>query len=146
MSLDSGKSVRLTTLSSYNPAISPDGKMLAYSVWNENAKPQRFEHEIMSLETGRRIRSFELPSTAFRFTGNMLLRWMPDGSGLTFIDHQNGASNISFLPTGGGKPVQLTSFNDSEIFWFDWSRDGRQIVLTRGVLLNDVILIKNLRH
>ncbi|HEX8736397.1 MAG TPA: winged helix-turn-helix domain-containing protein [Pyrinomonadaceae bacterium] len=146
MSLESGESVRLTTLSSYNPAISPDGKMLAYSVWNENAKPQRFEHEIMSLETGSRIRSFELPSTAFRFTGNMLLRWMPDGSGLTFIDHQNGASNISFLPLDGGKPVRLTDFNDSEIFWFDWSRDGRQIVLTRGVLLNDVILIKNLQN
>ena len=146
MSLDGGKSVRLTTLGSYNPAISPDGKMLAFSVWNENAEPQRFEHEIISLETGRRIRTFELPSTAFRFTGNMLLRWMPDGSGLNFIDHQNGASNIGFLPLDGGKPVQLTSFNDSEIFWYDWSRDGRQIVMTRGVMLNDVVLIKNLQN
>lgn len=146
MSLDGGKPVRLTTLSSYNPAISPDGKMLAYSVWNENAKPQRFEHEILSLETGRLIRSFELPSTAFVYSGNMLLRWMPDSSGLTFINHQNGASNISFLPLDGGQPVQLTNFNESQIFWFDWSRDGRQIVMTRGVLLNDVVLIKNLQN
>jgi Tol biopolymer transport system component/DNA-binding winged helix-turn-helix (wHTH) protein len=145
MPIEGGKSVRLTTLSSYNPAISPDGKMLAYSIWNETVEPQRYEHEIISLETGRRIRSFELPSTAFRFTGNMLLRWMPDGSGLTFIDNQNGASNISFLPLDGGKPVRLTDFNESEIFWFDWSRDGRQIVLTRGVVLNDAILIKNLQ-
>lgn len=146
MSIDGGKPVRLTTFSSYNPAISPDGKMLAYSVWNENAEPERFEHEIISLESGRRIRSFELPSTAFRFSGNMLLRWMPDGSGLTFIDHQNGASNISFLPLDGGQPVQLTNFNDGQIFWFDWSRDGRQIVMTRGVLLNDVVLIRNLQN
>ncbi len=150
MPVEGGKPVRLTTLSSYNPAISPDGKMLAYSFWNENASPQRFEHEIISLETGQRIRSYELPSTAFRFTGNMQLRWMPDGSGLTYIDHQNGASNISFLPLngdgGGGQPVRLTSFNDSEIFGFDWSRDGRQLAMTRGVLLNDVILIKNLQN
>lgn len=146
MPVEGGKPVRLTTLSSYNPAISPDGKLLAYSVWNEKVEPQRFEHEIISLETGQRLRTFELPSTAFRHSGNMLLRWMPDGSGLTFIDHQNGASNISFLPLDGGKPVQLTNFNDSEIFWFDWSRDGRQIVITRGVLLNDVLLIRNLRH
>jgi Tol biopolymer transport system component/DNA-binding winged helix-turn-helix (wHTH) protein len=146
MSLDGGKPVRLTTLSSYNPAISPDGKMLAFSVWNENAKPQRFEHEIISLETGRRIRSFELPATAFPFNGNLLLRWMPDGSGLTFINHQNGASNICFLPLDGGQFVQLTSFNDSQIFWFEWSRDGRQLVMTRGVLLNDVVLIKNLQN
>lgn len=146
MPIEGGKSVRLTTLSSYNPAISPDGKMLAFSVWNEKVEPQRFEHEIVSLETGRRIRTFELPSTAFRFSGNMLLRWMPDGSGLTFIDHQNGASNISFLPLDGGKPVRLTDFNESEIFWFDWSRDGRRLGLTRGIVLNDAILIKNLRH
>lgn len=147
MSIEGGKPERLTTLSSYNPAISPDGKMLAYSVWNETVEPERFEHEIISLETGRRIRTFELPSTAFRFSGNMLLRWTPDGSGLTFIDHQNGASNISFLPLDGAqKPVQLTNFNDSEIFWFDWSRDGRQIVMTRGVLLNDVVLIRNLQN
>lgn len=146
MSVEGGKSVQLTTLSSYNPAISPDGKMLAYSVWNENAEPERFEHEIISLENGRRIRSFELPSTAFRYTGNMLSRWMPDGSGLTFIDHQNGASNISFLPLDGGQPVQLTNFSDSQIFWFDWSRDGRQIAMTRGVLLNDVVLIRNIQH
>lgn len=145
MSLEGGKPIRITTLSSYNPAISPDGKMLAFSVWNENAEPQRFEHEIISLETGRRIRSFELPSTAFVFSGNILLRWMPDGSGLTFIDHQNGASNISFLPLDGGAPVQLTNFNDSQIFWFDWSRDGRQIAITRGILLNDVVLIRNLQ-
>jgi Tol biopolymer transport system component/DNA-binding winged helix-turn-helix (wHTH) protein len=146
MSLDGGKPVRLTTLSSYNPAISPDGKMLAFSVWNENAKPQRFEHEVISLETGRRIRSFELPSTAFVYSGNMLLRWMPDGSGLTFINHQNGASNVCFVPLDGGQTVQLTNFNDSQIFWFDWSRDGRQIAMTRGVLLNDVVLIKNLQN
>lgn len=146
MSLDGDKSVRLTTLSSYNPAISPDGKLLAYSFWNENAKPERFEHEIISLESGRRIRSFEIPSTAFRSSGNMVLRWMPDGSGLTFIDHQNGASNISFVPLNGGPPIRLTGFNDSQIFWFDWSRGGRQIVMTRGVLLNDVVLIKNLQN
>ncbi|MDQ3061586.1 MAG: winged helix-turn-helix domain-containing protein [Acidobacteriota bacterium] len=146
MSLEGGESVQLTSLSSYNPAISPDGKMLAYSFWNETAKPERFDHEIISLENRRRIRSFELPSSAFRSSGNTLLRWMPDGSGLTFIDHRHGASNLSFVPLNGGQPIQLTNFSDSQIFWFDWSRDGRQIVMTRGVLLNDVVLIKNLQN
>lgn len=146
MPLEGGKPIQLTTLSSRNPAISPDGKMLAYSFWNEKAQPERFEHEIISLETNRKISSFELPSTAFRSNGDALLKWMPDGSGLTFVDHRNGASNLSFAPLDGRQWVQLTNFNDSQIFWFDWSRDGRQIVMTRGVLLNDVILIKNLQN
>lgn len=146
MSIDGENPVRLTSLSSYNPAISPDGKMLAYSIWNENAKPEHFEHEIISLETGQKIRSFELPSTAFRGSGNTLLRWMPDSSGLTFIDNQNGASNISFIPLAGGRPKRLTNFTDGLIFWFDWSRDGRQIAMSRGVLLNDAVLIKNLQN
>ena len=129
-----------------DPAISPDGKLLAYSVWNENDKPEHFEHQIISLETGRQVRSFEIPSTAFRGSGNILLRWMPDGSGLTFIDYRQGAANICFVPFAGGPPVQLTNFSDSQIFWFDWSRNGRQLAVTRGMILNDVILIKNLQN
>jgi len=40
---------------------------------------------------------------------------MPDSSGLTFIDNQNSASNISFIPLAGGRPKQLTNFTDDPL-------------------------------
>lgn len=48
-------------------------------------------------------------------------------------------------PIEGGPPVQLTSFKSDSIFAFDWSRDGKQLVLARGTVTPDAVLISNLK-
>jgi hypothetical protein len=45
----------------------------------------------------------------------------------------------------GGKPVRLTDFKTDQIFWFDLSRDGKQLALSRGTQTSDVILIRDFR-
>jgi hypothetical protein len=45
----------------------------------------------------------------------------------------------------GGKPVQLTDFKTDQIFWFDFSRDGKQLALSRGTQTSDVILIRDFK-
>jgi len=64
---------------------------------------------------------------------------------LTYIDSQDGVSNIWSQPLNGGKPVQVTNFKTGRIFNFAWSRDGKQLALARGTLTNDVILISDFR-
>jgi hypothetical protein len=64
---------------------------------------------------------------------------------LNYIDTINGVSNIWSLPLDGGKPVQLTDFKADQIFWFDFSRDGKQLAVSRGVQTSDVILIPDFR-
>jgi hypothetical protein len=59
--------------------------------------------------------------------------------------HDYGVSNIWSLPLDGGKPVQLTDFKADQIFWFDFSRDGKQLAVSRGVQTSDVILIPDFR-
>jgi len=39
----------------------------------------------------------------------------------------------------------LTDFKADRIFWFDFSRDGKQLALSRGTQTSDVILIKDFR-
>src|SRR5687768_7389104 len=73
------------------------------------------------------------------------LRGTKDARALTFVDTINGVSNIWSLPLDGGKPVQLTDFKTDQIFWFDFSRDGRQLALSRGTQTSDVILIRDFR-
>ena len=58
---------------------------------------------------------------------------------------QNGVSNIWEQRLTGGPPKQVTHFDSGEIFDFEWSRDGRQLALTRGSESSDVILISNFR-
>ena len=44
-----------------------------------------------------------------------------------------------------GPPKQLTNFKTDQIFWFDFSRDGKQLALSRGTQTSDVILIRDFR-
>jgi len=39
----------------------------------------------------------------------------------------------------------LTNFKTDRIFSFDWSRDGKQLIVARGKLTSDVVLISNYR-
>jgi len=41
----------------------------------------------------------------------------------------------------GTPPKQLTDFTSERIFWFAFSRDGKQLALSRGTQTSDVILI-----
>jgi len=36
----------------------------------------------------------------------------------------------------------LSNFKSDLIFWFDWSRDGKQLALSRGTVNSDVVLIR----
>jgi len=83
--------------------------------------------------------------TRDRNRGPAGLRWTPDGRALTYIDTKGGVSNIWSLPLDGGLPVQLTDFKADQIFWFDFSRDGKQLALSRGTQTSDVILIRDFR-
>ena len=68
-----------------------------------------------------------------------------DGRALAYGDTRGGVSNIVAQPLDGGQPRQLTDFKADRIFWFDFSRDGRQLALSRGTQTSDVILIKDFR-
>jgi Tol biopolymer transport system component len=98
---------------------------------------------IIPFEGGDPVKVLDLPRTSF--TGTPGLRWTPDGRALTYIDTINGVSNIWSLPLDGGKPLQLTDFKTDQIFYFDFSRDGKQLAVSRGTQTSDVILIRDFR-
>ena len=134
--VDGGEPQQITDKYSMSPAISPDGKFIACYYWEETTDSQ-FGIAIVPVEGGTPIKKFTLPSP--------VVRWTPDGKGLTYVDSRGGVSNIWMQPVDGGQPVQLTDFKTDQIFAFDWSRDGRQLVLSRGVVMSDVVLFSDLR-
>jgi len=71
------------------------------------------------------------------------LRWAPSGKALDYLLTRNGATNIWEQPLTGAAPQQITSFPSGRIFDFAWSRDGKQLLLTKGDQTSDVILISN---
>jgi hypothetical protein len=72
------------------------------------------------------------------------VRWTPDGGALTYVVTKEGISNVWSQPLKGGPPQQLTHFTDQLIFYFDRSPQG-DLVLSRGSVTSDAVLIRNLR-
>ena len=77
--------------------------------------------------------------------GSAGLGWAPSGNALQYLLTRNGATNVWEQPLSGGEPRQVTNFPSGRIFDFAWSRDGRQLLLTKGNQSSDVILIRNFR-
>jgi Tol biopolymer transport system component len=54
-----------------------------------------------------------------------------------------GAQNIWYQPLDGFPARQVTHFPDSDIFDFLWSKDGKQLAVTRGRTRTDAVRISN---
>ncbi|HWS90297.1 MAG TPA: winged helix-turn-helix domain-containing protein [Pyrinomonadaceae bacterium] len=135
-----GEPARLTEKTAAWPSVSPDGRFVA--CWHIDEQKRSMALGVLPIEGGEPVKLFEVSMTANTWAE---IRWTPDGRGLTYIDAPDGVGNIWLQPLAGGPPKRLTDFQSDRIFRFDWSRDGRQLVCSRGAETNDVVLIDGLR-
>jgi len=136
--IDGGQPTQITDKYSENPVFSPDGKQIACLYLAQPAGSQTLA--ILPSEGGEPIKT--LP-----FTGPITnLRWTVDGRALVYGATRNGVTNLWAQPIDGSAPKQLTNFASERIFTFDFSRDGKQIALSRGTMTSDVVLISNFKH
>ncbi len=131
--IDGGEPKQLLDKLSMLPSVSPDGELIACNYWNEQQGSQT-GIAIIPFEGGQPLKILNLPQG--------IVRWTPDGRALTYIDNRAGVSNIWSQSIDGGPPKQLTDFKNDQIFEFNWSRDGKRLAWTRGIITNDVVLIK----
>jgi len=57
----------------------------------------------------------------------------------------DGVHNIWSLQLAGGEPRPITHFGEGRIFDFDWAVDGRDLLLSRGDIQTDVVLLTGFR-
>jgi Tol biopolymer transport system component/DNA-binding winged helix-turn-helix (wHTH) protein len=128
-------------------AISPEGKRIAYVAAPETpvvnpsspSGSQPNQLKVIAFDGGTLMNQFDWPASAWR------PRWAPRGEAIEYLLTQDGVSNIWQQRLTGGLPKQVTHFDSGEIFDFEWSRDGKQLALTRGSESSDVILMSNFR-
>ncbi|HEV8660408.1 MAG TPA: protein kinase [Thermoanaerobaculia bacterium] len=111
-----------------HPAVSPDGKWIAF-----------FLHgiSVVSSRGGKPRQIVEPPSL------KIPLRWTSDSKAILNPEVHNDVVNIWAYPIGGGAPRQVTHFTSQNIFFFDVTRDGKRLILSRGDVTTDAVLIEN---
>ena len=139
VSIEGGNSEPLTDYPSVCPVVSPDGKLISCYYRPETKAPWKLA--VIPFNGGTPVKTFDVPQNV---VFQSLVRWTPDNRALAYVMSRDGISNIWIQPLDGRPPRQLTNFNSNQIFWFDWSRDGRQLGISRGTITSDVVLIKDL--
>ena len=121
--------------------LSPDNKLILYSLGNPAEPQQRPRSAGVPVEGGEPAFSFEMPLG--HILGQGTPRWSADGRGVEFGLTRAGASNVWRQTVPHGPLKQITNFSTGVIGNFVWTPDGKTLVLTRGTRGSDIILLKS---
>jgi len=104
------------------PAISPDGRSVAYTVRSTDWSENRFDTEIWLWHQGSE--PVQLTRTAEGSSGSP--RWSADGKWIAFLADRGDRQQIYLIGATGGEAVTLTSVKDGVID-FRWSPASSQV-------------------
>lgn len=138
--IDGGTPEKVTDGIAIRPAVSPDGKLIAFW-YNDAQQNSRWRLKVINFEGGATFNIFDVAETV-QVQWDTPLHWSLDGKYLVYVDHAGGFDNLWGQPFEGGAPKQLTKFDEGKIFAFGWLKDGN-LVTSRGVITSDVVLIKD---
>jgi serine/threonine protein kinase len=119
----------------YYWAMSPDGKMIAYTM-NEGS-PDRLKVVVRSVES-------ETPTSVLDIWPTRIFKWFPDGRGLFYQERHRGenrGAKVFRIALETRKPEFLLSTEPDEIFDLSYSRDGRQFALVRVKVVTDAVML-----
>jgi len=123
---------------SFPLGLSPDGVRLACLQHAQDASaPEGWRLAILHADNGSPIASWPVRLSPYP----RAFRWFPQGVAWQFLRSARGGFNIWDQPIGRGSATQLTTFTSGRIFNFDASVDGKRLVMTRGSLSQDVVLL-----
>jgi dipeptidyl aminopeptidase/acylaminoacyl peptidase len=108
-----------------SPEISPDGRLVAYTLRDTNWDDNAYETEIWiaDVESGK---TYALTNAK---KSSQSPAWSPDGSRLAFVSDRTDKRQIYVIDPRGGEAEPLTTLEDG-VGSFAWSPDGKSIAYT----------------
>jgi Tol biopolymer transport system component len=119
--------------------VSSDGKLAVLGSYDFKLRKPTIV--LSSLETGQPVKNFEFDP---RHQG--ILRFSPAGKGFVYPIRDKGVDNLYLQPLDGSPGRQLTNFTSLKIYSYQWSPDGKNLVLVRGDSPSDLVLIKDAKN
>jgi Tol biopolymer transport system component len=134
INVDTGARTLLTSQAANTPQIAPDGRSLLCQYRTEERDKLRWRAAIVPLEPQGPPRIFDFAPRG--------LRWHPDGKAFSFMAPANDIPNIWLQDARGGPPRQVTFYDSGRIVAYNWSPDGRSLVVARGNVVSDAVAIR----
>lgn len=123
--------------SAWSPRISPDGSRIAFTTYDIGTYERKIViAKLNGSEFGGIEREME-----FNLVNQFV--WAPDSKSLTLLSSRSGLPNLWNQPIDGSAPRPMTDLKTGLIFNFAWTADGKNILLARGSVNNDLILIRD---
>ncbi len=141
---DGGEPIRLSRQEQvgYCSLWSPDGRTVA--AWSQPRTPSpQYDLALFPADGGGEVRTLTfMPRSGWTLIS---LQWAPDGKAFSTVAPREGRWLLERYPLDGGAPVPLLVFDgDQDLFSHGWSPDGRFVILQRGHVSSDVVLLENL--
>jgi dipeptidyl aminopeptidase/acylaminoacyl peptidase len=112
------------------PAVSPDGKWVAYGVSTPDLEANRSVSDIwvVGLAGGDPIQLTQSGKDSAP-------SWAPDGKTLAFLSARDGSSQVYLISMEGGEAKKLTTLSTGADL-FKWSPDGKSLAFTSAVYVD----------
>ena len=138
ISIDGGTPTQLTHYSSSRPQVSPDGKRIAF---RGSSDEMPFYLGVVSFDGGEPEKRFPLTQKP-QINLAKQLRWTPDGKAILYKASNSGMWQQRL---DRDTPEPLKGFEETEVFEFSWSFDGKNLAYTRGNYIQDILLLQGNR-
>jgi dipeptidyl aminopeptidase/acylaminoacyl peptidase len=111
--------------------LSPDASRVAYVVSQPSVARNAHEPELFVVPVAGGT-SLRLAASARLFTPALpavRLRWLPDGTRVSFLALADGRPQVFSTPVEGGIPTQMTSAPQGVVA-YEWASDGKRLAYT----------------
>jgi len=126
-----------------SPALSPDGKSVAYTVTRYDLSTFRSKTDIWTVPTAGGEPTLFVTSDAGSSNSPA---WSPDGTQLAFISNRGGTAQVYLMPAGGGEPRQLTNIEAGVSGPLAWAGKGGKLLFNSSVFPQGDSLAERLRQ
>ncbi|MBK9163721.1 MAG: PD40 domain-containing protein [Acidobacteria bacterium] len=118
------------------PRVSPDGSTIAY-YFIDTETDGRWKIGLMSSDEGKFLGKLTIPRTI----EERQLRWHPSGNSIGQIVYDGDDVGLLLIPINGGEAVQIAGLGSGRTNSFNWSKDGKRIVISNTQHSQDVVRI-----